>query len=385
MKPHRKPRSAVLAIGIVAMLAFAAPPARACTVFVLTDATHALFCNNEDWSDINSRIWFEPAGQGFFGAVYVGFENGWIQGGLNTEGLAFDWVAPFSEDWEPDPRSATIRGNPSRRMLETCAAVKDAIAFYRTHNERAFFYSKILVADKTGASAIIGFSDGQLKVEQDHRSRGFGVGRRTLNAALARQPDPTVAEGFKILRECRQTGQYATKYSNTYDLRSSEIFLYPLPNSDDLVKLNLSAELKKGAHYYEMPQIQEQLTQVPRPLPPQMKRLDAFKPIQDKEPELTAHVRAMIQDLSEGTPRAEDYGDEVWKKDILPKKNKSKTELYQFGKFISMTLVDRGGTHGQRRYLYWLDFTRAAIVQRYVFDAQNRLVSGGSEAIEFGL
>ena len=167
-------------------------------------------------------------------------------------------------------------------------------------------------------------------------------------------------------------------------MRSSEIFLYPLPNRDDLVKLNLSAELKKGAHYYEMPQIQEQLTQVPRPLPPQMKRLDAFKPIQDKEPELTAHVRAMIQDSSEGTPRAEDYGDEVWKKDILPKKNKSKTELNQFGKFISMTLVDRGGTQGQRRYLYRLDFTGAAILQRYVFDAQNRLVSGGSEAIEFG-
>jgi penicillin V acylase-like amidase (Ntn superfamily) len=73
-------------------LAFIAPPAKACTIFVLTDSSHALFCNNEDWSDANTRIWFEPAGKGYYGAAYVGFDNGWPQGGVNTEGLAYDWV-----------------------------------------------------------------------------------------------------------------------------------------------------------------------------------------------------------------------------------------------------------------------------------------------------
>src|SRR5258707_413099 len=64
-------------------------PSRACTIFVLTDTNHALFCNNEDWLDLKTRIWFEPAGDGYFGAAYVGFD--WVMGGMNTEGLAFDW------------------------------------------------------------------------------------------------------------------------------------------------------------------------------------------------------------------------------------------------------------------------------------------------------
>ena len=76
---------------------------QACTIFVLTDTNRALFCNNEDWSDPNTRIWFVPAQPKRYGHVYVGFDNGWAQGGLNTEGLAFDWVAGYKEEWSPDP------------------------------------------------------------------------------------------------------------------------------------------------------------------------------------------------------------------------------------------------------------------------------------------
>ena len=62
-----------------------------CTIFVLVDGKSVLFCNNEDWSNPVTRVWFVPAGTNYFGAVYVGFDNGWAQGGMNSEGLAFDW------------------------------------------------------------------------------------------------------------------------------------------------------------------------------------------------------------------------------------------------------------------------------------------------------
>ena len=113
---------------------------------------------------------------------------------------------------------------------------------------------------------IIGAKDGKLQVEQENQCRGFGFGRRTLDAALATNSEPTVANGFKIVHDCRQTGEYATKYSNIYDLKSGDIFLYPLSERDGEVKFNLAAELKKGGHYYDMPQIKEQLAQAPRPL-----------------------------------------------------------------------------------------------------------------------
>src|SRR4051812_33019247 len=75
---------------------------QACTIFVLTDTNRVLFCNNEDWSDFKTRIWFVPGKPGTNGCAYVGFTDGWAQGGLNTEGLAFDWVAGYKEKLEPD-------------------------------------------------------------------------------------------------------------------------------------------------------------------------------------------------------------------------------------------------------------------------------------------
>ena len=124
---------------VLACLSFTSRPAQACTIFVLTDTNGALFCNNEDWSDPKTRIWFLPAGDGYYGVVYVGFEGGWAQGGMNTEGLALDWVAGYTEQWKPDTQLPTARGNSSQRMLETCATVNDAIAFYRSHRETGFW------------------------------------------------------------------------------------------------------------------------------------------------------------------------------------------------------------------------------------------------------
>jgi penicillin V acylase-like amidase (Ntn superfamily) len=64
-----------MSLNALAFLSFACAPVHACTIFVLTDTNHALFCNNEDWSDPNTRIWFLPAGDGYYGAVYVGFDE----------------------------------------------------------------------------------------------------------------------------------------------------------------------------------------------------------------------------------------------------------------------------------------------------------------------
>jgi len=61
---------------LAALATFMVPTADACTVFVLTDAKRVLYCSNEDWSNPKSRIWFVPAGDGYLGCAYVGFDNG---------------------------------------------------------------------------------------------------------------------------------------------------------------------------------------------------------------------------------------------------------------------------------------------------------------------
>jgi hypothetical protein len=96
MKPHFRSYGTIpwMRFGLnLAFFSIASLPVLACTIFVLTDRNRALFFNNEDWLNPKTRIWFVPAGDGYFGCAYVGFDDGYAQGGLNTKGLAFDWVA----------------------------------------------------------------------------------------------------------------------------------------------------------------------------------------------------------------------------------------------------------------------------------------------------
>jgi len=243
----------------------------ACTLFVLTDTNRVLFCNNEDGRSPRTRIWFVPGDRKHHGCAFVGYaHDGAAQGGMNTEGLAFDWLAGWRESCKPDPHLPKARCN--EQLLENCATVEEAIAFYHDHAEASFWYAKIFVADKSGASALIGAHDGKLQVLRATNSWGLGYGGTTLQAMLGESSEPTVSNGSRVLRGCLQKGQYATKYFNIFDVRSGDIYLFPFPARDDEVKLSLATEVRKGRHYYDMANIREQLQQAPRPLPANIRR-----------------------------------------------------------------------------------------------------------------
>jgi len=251
-------------------LCLAAIKMPACTVFVLTDTNRVLFCNNEDGPNRKTRIWFAPAGTNHYGCIFVGYDNGWAQGGMNTEGLACDWLAGWNEQWNPDPALPEVRGN--QEVLETCATVEAAIAFYQHHHDPNFSYSKVLLTDKTGAFVLIGAVHGKLRVWREQKSWGLGYGDRILQPMLKTNSEPALTNATTILKACLQTGRYATRYFNVFDPQSGDIFLYPFPKKDMEVKLNLVAELRRGPHYYDMVKIQKQLHQAPRPLLDNMKR-----------------------------------------------------------------------------------------------------------------
>ena len=119
-----------------------------CTIFVLTDGKRTMFFNNEDYSNPVTRIWFLPATKKFYGTAYVGFNDGWAQGGVNDHGLAFDWVAGGDGDYKPAPALKPLQGNPAERMLESCKTVKEAIAFYNQFLEPGFGAGRMLVEDE---------------------------------------------------------------------------------------------------------------------------------------------------------------------------------------------------------------------------------------------
>jgi hypothetical protein len=231
--------------------------APACTIAVLTDGKQALLCNNEDWSNPNTRIWFVPAEAGRHGCAFVGFDNGWAQGGVNTEGLAFDWVAGFRGS-ALEPKRKPVQGNPSERMLRSCATLDQAIAFYEAYEEPGFEYAKILVAERSGASAVIGARDGRLQIERLARSRAFGY-RGDLVTGMLSTAQVNVDWAAGMLRAARQGGRFPTQYSNVFDLKTGDIFVYRFQASDRPVRLRLADELARGAHTYDLAVLQQQM------------------------------------------------------------------------------------------------------------------------------
>jgi len=375
-----KPRSLLLTFALAAAVwGVSSVSVQACTVFLLTDTNRVLWCDNEDWENPNTRIWFVPAGPKRYGAVYVGFDNGYIQGGVNSEGFAWGAVnfGQNSAVWTPDP-SLPVRDND--QVLETCATVEEAIAFYRVHREGGFSYCRFLVADRTGASAILRAKDGKFLVEKSNQGQGFGYGAMTLSKMLAVSADPTLDNGTEMLRACRQWGACPTQYSYVADLKTGDIFLFPFPGRDDRVEFNLAAELKKGAHYYDMPKIHEQLGEPLRPLLANMERvrLDDFKPIADTEPNVTAHVRAIFQSLIDNNLHSDDFTPEAWKT-MTPDLKEMQAQLKSFGRLVSLNLVARGDTDGKRTYRYIVEFEKARVLQRFVFDEHDKLAESEAE------
>ncbi|WP_247234240.1 hypothetical protein [Telluribacter sp. SYSU D00476] len=360
-----------------------AVPVYACTIFVLTDAERTLFFNNEDYSNPATRIWFLPGGKGYYGMAYVGFDNDWAQGGVNTVGLAFDWVAGVNEQYVPAPHLLKLRGNPSERMLESCATVEEAIAFYQKYQEPSFSYARIMIADKSGASVIIGARNGQLYFARSNQSRGFGYGEKALKEHLTKAPQPTVQGGLPILQACLQQGQYATKYSSIYDLRSGDIYLVPPGDQQAEIRLNMSTELAKGGHYYDMPQLTNQLNGAPLALRPGMKRFlhDGYTPVPDPDPAIDQRFRSLFENNATGALKAEEFSPELWQQ-IAPSIKDIQEEAKKLGRIESFTLLERKETDQQRSFLYLIEYENFTILQRFVLNDKNQLTVVKSEGWE---
>lgn len=262
--PRKRHSRWLVRLGRLSLCAIAAP-ALACTVAVLVDGGRVLFCNNEDWSDPQTRLWFVPSAT-HYGCAYVGFGNGWGQGGVNTQGLAFDGVAGFREEWVHDGVQPKAPRHSVERMLESCANVEDAIAFYTRYFEPAFAGAKIVVADRSGASAVIGAKDGRLEVVRRASSFAFGYGGKRVAPLLTEACDATAARAGELLKAAQQPGRYGTKYSNVFDLWTGDIIVYQFASERPVARLNLAVELKKGGHYYDLPAIAQQMNEPLRPL-----------------------------------------------------------------------------------------------------------------------
>lgn len=347
----------------------------ACTVFLLADDDNVFYFANENASLSNAKMWFVPGGEGFYAAVYIGF-NGAAETGMNSEGLIFDWVAQFDDKWDVEPNIKTVRGNYGQRMLEQSASLDDAITFFKKYPPPSLSRVRPMIADKSGAFAIIGVRDGKMFVERYKHSHGMGTGLRDLNTEEMKNtlPEVSIQEGFKLLDRLREKGPTPTRYSSFFNPKTGEIRIKD-QGSSVVTKFQLSEELKLGAHHYVVEDLDKHDKRERLPLEITMHRfpVDAFKPIETQDSKVIEKVERLFSSLSVG-----EFTDDTTKKfqqELTSEVGGIRSELNAQGDLQSAVVVNVEVDDDGSEYLFRLEFANAFLLQKIRMDKSARIDS----------
>ena len=235
----------------------------ACFILFLTDGKEIWIGNHEDWYARDAEVTFIPGQKGKFGMVYFDFKSeGFAQGGMNTQGLFFDGTrtpyAPFPENENKKDCHCYIW----TKLLAECSTVEQGIRYIETYKIPEIEEIHILLADKTGNSAIVGVYDGKIQI---HKRNGnfqvltnFNVSNPAYGGELPcsrfdsaqqmlhRDSSASLKNIENILSKTNQ--EELTVCSNIYNLSKGEVYIYHQINYTKKRKFILKEELKKGRH-----------------------------------------------------------------------------------------------------------------------------------------
>jgi penicillin V acylase-like amidase (Ntn superfamily) len=235
----------------------------ACTAVCASSKGKVLVGNNEDFGNPRSRIWFVPAGNVQYGRLLVGFDSGNTQGGMNEKGLMFDGFATPTIDLPPSPDKQIWMGGLGEKALAECGTVEEVVRlldrYYRGDRVVIFFADASGDAVAVEPAALVRKKDWFFVQTNFCQSRipaasatceRFRIARRLLEESKG---DINVDLFRRILAATHQEGGAPTQYSNIYDLRARTMYLYHFHNFENVVRIDLAEELRRGAHKMDIP------------------------------------------------------------------------------------------------------------------------------------
>ena len=244
-----------------------------CTIFAVSKGGSVFFGNNEDWRNPKTYVWVEPAGDGKYGVLCVGFDDFGPQGGINEKGLAFDgntlpYIPIKTYPERLQPKEAIV----NKIIMRRCATVEEAIAMARSYDWGTIYSGKFagqyLLADATGDACVLGFgADGELAVTRKTKGDGFIVSTnfnrvypenryftfpcpRYVTATrmldkLVQESPLTVESLAAVLDAVHQEGLTSpTLYSNIFDLKNGVAYFYDRHRYDRVAKLEIAGAIK---------------------------------------------------------------------------------------------------------------------------------------------
>jgi len=262
---------AVLAAALVVVCSSAHP----CTNLFAAAGESRIAASNLDCDNYFPRIWFVPGNDHELGRFCFGTdENERIaEGGMNERGL-FIAVNALDENsgWSADPRlpdwtewEGWYESGVPDGILSRCATVAEAVEVFRSYNLLTLAHVKFLVADAGGASAIVEWSDGALRVIERGEAK-YQVSTNTRTSALdagsttcqrheiavdllRRAAMPASHELVaRVLSATHLEFQTPTVLSAVCDLVNRRIQVFYFHYFEQTIDFDLQQELERGRH-----------------------------------------------------------------------------------------------------------------------------------------
>ncbi len=259
-------------------------PDMGCTVFYATDGEVALGGNNEDYCIPFTKVWFIPAEDGRYGRVYFGYENYIWSGGMNDQGLFFDAMAIDQPVLVPRDGKPVYEGTLADKAMAECATTDCVVALFEEYHTYDTWYHQFLFGDAQGTSAIIEplavlRNEGGYQVGTNFYQSTTPENQRTCPRyrAATRMLDGAEAVTVDLFREILDAthveGDCPTLYSNVYDLTNRRVYLYYYHDYENVVVLDLEAELARGVRTLDLPALFPPNEQAERWAAPAVERL----------------------------------------------------------------------------------------------------------------
>jgi hypothetical protein len=246
----------------------------ACSVFNASGVDKVYAATNKDWNNINTRIRFYAPSEGKYGRVYFGYQipEGFQNvGGMNEHGLWYDGASlPSRSDIYNHFNKPRVKGELCEKALEECSTVEEVIQLYK-HYYTPHWQGHSMWADRLGNSVIIEY--GEKDVVFLRKEQGYQVMTNyylsdsanlrwsnchrfnTITEILKNRKELSVELMTRALDTSHKEGLTPTLFSNVYDLKKGEIYVYHFHYYGEFVRINLAEELEKGDQYLELPQL----------------------------------------------------------------------------------------------------------------------------------
>jgi len=244
-----------------------------CTIVAGVNDAGIIIGNNEDYTYPFTAVYVIPAKDKEYGRVLFGFAFTETYpgpcGGMNEKGLFIDANGIQNTGWKEDPGKESFDGNVESEVLAKYANVEEVIDFFKKYNVPKLKRGKYLVADKSGTSVVIEWGQNKLQVLRRRRNYQISTNFVQSNYPEGKYPDfrYNLAEKIfsrsdeitidivrKVLNathwEAYSGSMTTTLYSNIFDLKKGDVYIYNFHNYDNEVKLNIYEELKKGQNSY---------------------------------------------------------------------------------------------------------------------------------------